>query len=105
MSFQSAKQFIVDFYANPILRMKIFKIQTKTLNHAEQISQILLLAKNLDYKFSLFELIKAARFKQKVQKLHENELEHVFGGTCLNYKKFNEANKNLKSIEQLLLLN
>ena len=105
MSFQSAKQFILDFYANPTLRMKIFKIQTKKLSHAEQISQILMLAKNSGYDFSLFDLIKAARFKQKIQKLHKNELEHVFGGACLNYEKFNKANKKLKSIEQMLLLN
>ena len=102
MSFQSAKQFMVDFYANPVLRMKISKIQNKKLNRAEQISQILLAAKNAGYSFSLFELIKVARFKQKIQTLHKNELENVFGGACLNYDKFNNANKKLKSIEQML---
>lgn len=105
MSFQSAKQFIIDFYANPILRMKIFKIQIKKLNHAEQISQILMLAKTNGYDFSLFDLIKAARFKQKIQKLNKEELTNIFGGTCLNYEKFNKKNKKLKSIEQMLLIN
>lgn len=105
MSFQSAKQFIVDFYANPTLRMKVFKIQVKKLTHSEQISQILMLAKSNGYNFSLFELIKAARFKQKIQNLHQDELEHIFGGTCLNYEKFNKINKKLKPIEQMLLIN
>lgn len=105
MSFQSARQFIVDFYTNPILRMKIYKIQNKKINHAEQISKILMLAKNNGYKFSLFELIKAVRFKQKVQTLHKNELAHIFGGACLNYDEFNKANRKLKSIEQMLSIN
>ena len=102
MSFQSAKQFIIDFYANPIIRTKIFKIQNKKINQSEQISQILTYAKSKGYDFSLFDLIKAVKFKKKLQKLHKNELTHIFGGTCLNYEIFSNLNKKGKSIEQML---
>ncbi len=104
MSFQSAKQFIIDFYANPIIRMQVYKIQQKKLNREEQISKILSFAKNNGYNFSVFDLIKAARFKQQVQKLHKNELTQVFGGNCLNYNNFNKLHKKGQTIEQMLAM-
>lgn len=104
MSFQSAKQFIIDFYANPIIRMQIYKIQQKKLNREEQISKILSFAKNNGYDFSVFDLIKAARFKQQIQKLQKNELNRVFGGNCLNYDKLNKLHKKGQTIEQMLTI-
>lgn len=104
MSFQDAKQFIIDFYANPLIRMKIFKVQKKNLSHDEQVSQIMLIAKQAGYNFSLLDLIKAIKFKCKIQQLNDPELANIFGGANINYSHFNHANKKLKTIEQLIML-
>jgi hypothetical protein len=102
MSFQSAKQFIIDFYANPVIRIKVSKIQNKNISKIEQLNQLLQYAKYKGYSFSLFDLIKAVKFKKKLEKLNTNELVNVFGGSCLNYDIFNRSNKNLQPIENMI---
>ncbi len=105
MSIGSAKQFIVDFYANPLIRIKISKIQNKKISLVDKLNEILKFAKAKNYNFSLFDLIKAAKFKNKVQKLNLNDLANIFGGACLNYDIFYKANSKIKPLEEMLPLN
>lgn len=100
MSISTAKKFVLNFYCNPILRIKIAKTITKDLDKKNKLDFIILTAKKLGYNFTKKELQLANKINY--YKLNENDLQSVRGGININENLLNEANLKLKNFLDII---
>lgn len=103
MSLDHARKFVVDFDADPKLRIRITKkkkeMERNNIENYDEIDLLFSIAKERGYDFTLDELKEADR--NMVGEISDDELLNVAGGLDLNYEELTESGPGV-SIKDVL---